>query len=98
MNQACIDCLRSLVCISGRSDDTEGTVSACHRHGIAFVWTSATAALEAGDDDRISRLLSYGAQWVKMDYFAEMFGVKCNCEAARLCSRVVRLTGAYPQT
>lgn len=77
----------------------DGLASRCQRHNVVFVWVApGTARIVreiAGDDGEMLRVIDVittGVKWRASNYFAEMFGVACNCEAAKLCPRIARMS------
>ena len=96
MNQACVDCPRSLVCVGGNGGACMGgALSMCPTHDIVCLWeSSGTVHVEHKELDadgavkHVIDRMATGVNWKEQNYFAELLGVACNCKAAEICPRI----------
>jgi len=72
--EQCINCPLSLMCASDGGACLEGIASSCAVHEVVYLWAAP---------ERFNSV--HRTQWCPPNYFARLFGVACNCEAAALC-------------
>lgn len=97
VEQGCVDCPRSLICLARDDDDWEGTASACPEHDNTYVFTGPKPASlgqpgflgHSGhtDGDGVGTSMN----WKEQNFYAKELGISCNCKAAERCYRLFLL-------